>query len=300
MTFRSASAAYVDLSCSQGTTTIGGFRPGCTSNLLAADGVLNAPDYTRTCTCSYQNQTSLALVHFPPDDPWYPGVESWSFDFLPAPKTPQPVKRVGINFGAAGNRMSPDGTLWLEYPSVGGPSPDIPIHVQAARPKLFRHHVSRVENRETQNPGTLNWVGASGIEGVESITIRPFVQPENPDLDGEGKVQAFKKNALNQALKEMVSSAAGRFDSPQPYTVKLYFSEVDSVAKGKRVFDVVLQGKTLLKDFDIAAEIGKDGGCLMKEFKQIPITDTLEVKLRGKRGHTAPTLICGIELIAEE
>ena len=300
LTFRSASAAYVDLSRGQGTTTIGGFRPGCTSNLLAADGVLNAPDYTRTCTCSYQNQTSLALVHFPPDDPWYPGVESWSFDFLPAPKTAQPVKRVGINFGAAGNRMSPDGTLWLEYPSVGGPSPDIPIHVQAARPKLFRHHVSRVENGEHQNRGTLSWVGASGIEGVESITIRPFVQPESPDLDSGGKVQAFKKNALNQALKEMVSSATGRFDSPQPYTVKLYFSEVDSVAKGKRVFDVVLQGKTLLKDFDIAAETGKDGGCLMKEFKQIPITDTLQVKLRGKPGHTAPTLICGIELIAEE
>ena len=30
------------------------------------------------------------------------------------------VRRVGINFGAPGNRKADDGTLWLEYPSVGG------------------------------------------------------------------------------------------------------------------------------------------------------------------------------------
>ena len=98
----------------------------------------------------------------------------------------------------------------------------------------------------------------------------------------------------------MWPGATGSFDSPQPYTVKLYFSEVDKAAKGKRVFDVVIQGKTLLKDLDIADEIGSKGGSLMKEFKRIPITDTLQVKLRSKTGRTAPTLICGIELISEE
>jgi outer membrane protein assembly factor BamB len=299
LTFRSASAAYVDLSSSQGTTSIGGFKSGCTSNLVAADGVLNAPDYTRTCTCSYQNQTSLALVHFPADDPWYPGVETWSFDFLPAPESPQPVKRVGINFGAAGNRMGPNGTLWLEYPSVGGPSPDIPIHVETEHPKLFRHHASRVKTGDAKNQEALSWVGASGLEGVKTITIRPFVQPKNPDLNNKGEVLAFEKNALNQVIQEMLPGASGSFDSPAPFTVRLYFAEVDNTAMGKRVFDVALQGKYVLNDFDIAAETSGNS-VLVKEFKNIPIKDTLHVTLMSKSGQTASPLICGIELTAEE
>ncbi len=299
LTFRSASAAYVDLSCSQGTTSIGGFKSGCTSNLVAADGVLNAPDYTRTCTCSYQNQTSLALVHFPANDPWYPAVESWSFDYLPAPKAPQPVKQVGINFGAAGNRRGPSGTLWLEYPSVGGPSPDLPIQVETEQPKLFRFHASRLENGNTKNQDALSWVGASGLEGVKMITIRPFVQPKNPDLNSKGEVQAFAKNAKNRALKEMLPGSKGSFDSPRPFTVRLYFAEVNDTVKGQRVFDVTLQGKDVLKGFDIAAETSGRRGCLMKEFRHIPIKDTLQVAFLGTSEQTTQPLICGIELIDE-
>jgi hypothetical protein len=300
LTFRSASAAYANLSCTHGTVSIGGFKSGCTSNLIAADGVLNAPDYTRTCTCSYQNQTSLALVHFPADDPRFPGVETWSFDSLPPPKSPRPVRRLGINFGAPGNRMSASGTLWMEHPSVGGPSPDVPIKVEAEQLKLFRHHVSRVKSENTGNEGAVSWVCASGLEGIKTITIRPFVQPKSRDVNDRGEVQGFKKNALNQTIKEMLPNAVGSFESPKPFTVRLYFAEVDKIDMGKRVFDVLLQGEDALKDFDIAAETRGKGGGIMKEFKNVPIKDTLHVALRGKTGPTAPPLICGIELTAEE
>ena len=53
--FRSAAAGFYDLDSDGGTGNWGGFKSGCTSNLIPADGVLSAPDYTRTCTCSYQN-----------------------------------------------------------------------------------------------------------------------------------------------------------------------------------------------------------------------------------------------------
>ncbi|HDY88588.1 MAG TPA: hypothetical protein ENH82_10840, partial [bacterium] len=65
LTFRSGAAGFFDLDNDGGTGNFGGFRTGCTANLVAADGILNAPDYTRTCSCPYQNQTSLALVHMP-------------------------------------------------------------------------------------------------------------------------------------------------------------------------------------------------------------------------------------------
>jgi outer membrane protein assembly factor BamB len=299
LTFRSASGAYVDLSCGMSTTSIGGFKSGCTSNLVVADGVLNAPDYTRTCTCSYQNQTSFAMVHFPPNDPWYPSVESWSFDYLPAPTAPTPVKRVGINFGAAGNRRGPNGTFWLEYPSVGGPSPDVPIRVSAEGAQCIRYHASRVDSATTAQQGAVTWVGASALAGVKTITIRPFVQPETADLNERGEVQAFAKNALNGTLDELYPEGAGRFETPVPYTVRLYFADIERMAPGQRVFDVRVQGQAVLTDFDMAAEAKGSDGCLIREFKHILIEDTLQVVLQDKPGSSAQTLINGIELIAE-
>ena len=56
-------------------------------------------------------------------------MEQWSVDFYPPVEAPAPVKRAGINLGAPGNRFGDDGTLWMEFPSVGGPSPDLPIRV---------------------------------------------------------------------------------------------------------------------------------------------------------------------------
>src|SRR5438309_11268011 len=70
LTFRSGAAGYFDLCGDGGTGNLGGFRSSCTNNLVVAGGLLTAPDYTRTCTCSYQNQTSLALVPMPEAEMW--------------------------------------------------------------------------------------------------------------------------------------------------------------------------------------------------------------------------------------
>lgn len=155
LTFRSGAAGYFDLCQDGGTGNFGGFRSGCTNNLVVAGGVLCAPDYTRTCTCSYQNQTSLALVPMPDAEIW---------TFFGKRIIDGPVRRVGINLGAPGNRKADDGTLWLEFPSVGGPSPRLPIRTVPAQPEWFRHHASRVQ-------GPLPWVAASGARGLRKLTI---------------------------------------------------------------------------------------------------------------------------------
>lgn len=155
LTFRSGAAGYYDLCSEGGTGNFGGFRSGCTNNLVVAGGVLCAPDYTRTCTCSYQNQTSVGLVPMP-------DVEMWTFQGKKA--IAGEIQRVGINLGAPGNRKSADGTWWLEYPSVGGPSPRLTIATVPEQPQWFRRHSSRVD-------GTLPWVAASGAKGLEKLTI---------------------------------------------------------------------------------------------------------------------------------
>ncbi len=152
LTFRSAAAGFFDLAGDGGTGNLGGFRSSCTANLVPADGVLNAPDYTRTCTCSYQLQCSLALVHMPQ-------VEMWTFQ--PSSWNGRRVERIGINFGAPGDRRAADGTLWIDYPSVGGRSPDVPIQVDGNDPQYFRRHASSLGD------GQLAWVAASGVTGAE-------------------------------------------------------------------------------------------------------------------------------------
>ena len=165
LTFRSGAAGFYDLATHCGTGNFGGFKSGCTSNLIVADGVLNAPDYTRTCTCAYQNQTSLALVPMPE-------MEMWTYNTFRLENTAEkPVRRVGVNLGAPGDRRSEDGTLWLEYPSVGGDSPTLPIEIEGEL-TWFRHHSTRVSGQG------LPWVAASGVEGLRQMTV--FLQPQGP------------------------------------------------------------------------------------------------------------------------
>ncbi len=147
ITFRSGSAAYFDLEHDSGTGFFGGFRSGCTNNLVVADGVVNAPDYTRSCTCSYQHQTSLALIHMPDMS----SIEAWTtYDGAP----PDPAG-YGLNFGAPGRRVDPDsGSIW--YAQEGN---------------LYRHASTIKETN-----GGLDWVAASARElndgGKNTVEIK--------------------------------------------------------------------------------------------------------------------------------
>ena len=171
LTFRSGAAGFYDLLTDSGTGNLGGFKSGCTSNLVVANGVLNAPDYTRTCSCAYQNQTSLGLVHMPKMEMWTVNIAAALADVNSSDK---PVNRLGINFGAPGDRRDPNGLLWLEYPVVAGESPPLAIDVDS-NGKYFRRHGSTMDGHD------MSWVLASGVEGAAEIQIG-LKQPEGSRL----------------------------------------------------------------------------------------------------------------------
>jgi hypothetical protein len=160
LAFRSGAAGFCDLDSLAGTGNFGGFKSGCTTNLIAADGVLNAPDYTRTCTCSYQNQASLALVPMPDVEPWT--ANSISYD----PESGQ-VRELGLNLGAPGDQRDADGVLWFDYPSVGGPSPSLPVETSPKQDQLapYQMHPARIQ-------GGLPWVASSGLAGASTVRVR--------------------------------------------------------------------------------------------------------------------------------
>jgi len=155
VTFRAASAGFTDVE-SGNTARLQGFRSGCRNSLIPANGVLNAPNFAHGCVCGYSLFTSLAFTHVP-------RAEMWSYSALKAPETS--VKRLGVNLGAPGDRMSPDGTLWLDYPSVGGASPDVRITAKGPS-RTFRQHSSLVTARDH------DWVASSGVTGLQTLTIR--------------------------------------------------------------------------------------------------------------------------------
>lgn len=159
LTFRSGAAGFYDLLGESGTGNLGGFKSGCTSNLVVANGVLNAPDYTRTCSCAYQNQTSLALIHMPDLEFWTisPAVMKHTQD--------NQLHEVGINIGAPGDRRDSDGVLWLEYPPVAGPSPLLSVQLNEDA-RLFQHHSSTVDHDH------LPWVLSSGAENVRQVSVK--------------------------------------------------------------------------------------------------------------------------------
>ncbi len=237
MTFRSGAAGFFDLANHSGTGNLGGFKSSCTNNLIPANGVLNAPDYTRTCSCAYQNQTSLALIHMPE-------AEFWTYGGKSNPK------RLGINFGAPGDRRSAEGTLYLEYPDVGGKSESLDLELKGDGIIYHREHASLIDS------GDLRWVAASQAEGINELKVTV------PGMEKEGATKA---------------------------RVKLIFYEFKDVDPGDRVFTIGMQGRDVAVNFDIVSEAGV-GESLVKEFETTLSNGELSLSLRDAESKLRPIL----------
>ncbi|MDQ1297110.1 MAG: hypothetical protein QG611_1089, partial [Bacteroidota bacterium] len=248
LTFRSSSAGFVNLDLFEGTGNLGGFRNGCSANLIVANGVLNSPDYTRTCQCPYQNQTSLALINMPWMNYWTNSNYKWNG---------KQIKNMGLNLNAPGDRISEENTLWLDFPNVGGPSPVIPVKIDTVNYFQIRKEPISVTSENTP------WISSSAIGGIRTLEI-------------------------SLSKEELVPNAA--------YKIKLYFSELEDKQKGDRVFDVIIQGKKVLENFDIIAEAGMENKEVIKTFTGITAGNTLTIEMIPEKGNT---ILSGIELIQE-
>ena len=166
-TMRSGTPAYYDKRLESGTVNISGLRSGCRNSIVPACGVLSLPSWTGNCTCNYPIYTSLALT------PMTPEFEQWSA--WGGVAQTGPIERVGINFGAPGDRTTDDGTLWLDIPSVGGPSPEVPVRVSPPETRAYYRHSLWIEGGSGWP-----WVTASGVEGVREIRIQPVAKKPAP------------------------------------------------------------------------------------------------------------------------
>ena len=181
-TMRSGTAAFYDKRLESGTTYISGQRSGCTNSIIPACGLLNVPYFYEGCTCSYPLPASLALVPMPP------AYEQWA---AWGPGTATDIVRLGVNFGAPGDRMTPAGTLWLDYPSRGGPSPQLNIEIQPSSAQFYYRHSLWI-----QGGSAWPWVAASGLEGSTTITVVQGNIPQKLKFDPDEAEEISQKYNL--------------------------------------------------------------------------------------------------------
>jgi outer membrane protein assembly factor BamB/PKD repeat protein len=102
----------------------------------------------------------------------------------------------------------------------------------------------------------------------------------------------------NYFLKQYVPLYLGKPRGPatrgRSYTVRLYFAEMEGAKPGARVFDVGLQGKTVLQKLDVVKEAGGARRELMKEFKNIAISEALKISFKASAGEA---MLSGVEIV---
>lgn len=238
--FRSYSGAIVNTEQDSGLQLFGGVRPGCWNSMIPANGLLSMQEASAGCTCSYSLRTTVVLKSKPQK-----GHAEWAV-FISQAAT-KPVRHMAINFGAPGDMRDRDGTVWFGYPrpstSVGqGSFRNYGIKFNLA--EAGNIEVSQRDWRDVKFAGTDKpWVFTSGLKGVTKFSV---------PLLGKGA----KAN----------------------YTVRLGFTPLAGDATGSRVFDVRLQGKTVLQNFDVA-KAAPTGTVVVREFKGVEVTENLLVEL---------------------
>ena len=187
-----------------------------------------------------------------------PDVETWTSFGSQTPK--QPVRRLGLNLAAPGDRKADDGTLWLEYPSVGGSSPAVDGEDRARAARV--------------------------VPPAQLAGLRPRLQLGRR-LGREGAGLA--------AVKLAEAGAAAR-----KYTVRLHFLEPDDVQPGERLFSVSVQGKKLLPSLDVVKEAGGRNRSLVKEITGVMVADELVIDLTpDPAAKIRSSILSGIEMHAE-
>jgi hypothetical protein len=73
--------------------------------------------------------------------------------------------------GAPGDRITEAGTLWLDHPHVGGPSPSVSVETQPDAIETFYRHSLWIEGGHGWP-----WVCASGAVGLSQLTVNGLRQ----------------------------------------------------------------------------------------------------------------------------
>jgi len=191
-----------------------------------------------------------------------PGRKPWGRIAFPGPMTP--ARSLRLNFGTPGDLRDKHRRIWLGY-----------------------------------------WTSRRAYDLQGGLDIRPRFYPKGWHVERnidttrtEGTPDPWLYATATRGLRKCEIPLLGELDGSALYTVRLHFSDPDNDAPGRRVFNVRLQGKTVLKNLDIVKETGGRDRALVKEFKGIAVTDRLAIDLISPPSSNRHSSVSSLPIIA--
>ncbi len=90
--------------------------------------------------------------------------------------------------------------------------------------------------------------------------------------------------------------------TPRRFAVRLHFAELEDIGPGERVFDVLMQGRMVLKDFDVVQKAGGRFRALVVELRNIEADRQIDLRFIPRMGtltdQNAP-ILSGIEVLQQ-
>ncbi|MCY3021896.1 MAG: PQQ-binding-like beta-propeller repeat protein, partial [Planctomycetota bacterium] len=238
--FRSGTAGFYDFA-TDGTTTFGGIRPGCSITMIPANGLMILPEGSSSCSCAYNYQTSLALVSVgesarrPSGNPW---------NVFHGERTESSLRRLNLNFGAPGDRRDAAVVAWLAFPrpDVPGASP-VPLRIVEGAPEYCcRGTAIAPVSHAPEAHATPAWVYASGLRGpckmVVDLGRAPVAAPaitEPPKIDGDLDDACWKGDVPFEADAHLLAPSVKLFIRRDAQNLYFAFSREAAVRNGKPV-----------------------------------------------------------------
>jgi len=242
-------------------------RTSCWISMLPAGGILLVPEGSSTCVCSFNYKTSLALIPVQRHESWglyLKGAElaqgtgsSWKGAEKIVGR-PADFDVLRLNLNAPGDHYDKtDGGHFLAWPQVTRSGKGF-ITVPVKGPDDAPGF--RCNSDFTPIAGTNRpWIYASGLTGEIKLSILGTQQ--------------------------------------RKYRLRLHFMEPEQVRESGRVFDVLINGKTVLPQLDVVGQAGRPRKAVVKELGGIGPCTTIELSLKRVSGR--PPLLCGVEAIPE-
>jgi len=265
---RSKGFGYFDALRDRGLYISWHHRQSCSIDTATGSGMMIKPPYNAGCGCPWSLPYTIAMTTMP-DEPAIP----YTF-YQPGPIVP--VKQLRINFGASGDRKDKAGNLWLNPAREQHPS-----KLQLVLPTVITYYGE----------------GVNSHGGTNTYSRRSA-----SDVPAENTPDPFLFDAYALGLQRCAVPVTTPSDGKGTFTVRLGFSALPTDKPGQRVFDVRLNGKTVLKDFDIVRAAGKPHRAVWKEFT-VTLEGSLVLDLVAKIPKPAPEnmpLINAMEILREQ
>ncbi|MCH7687599.1 MAG: PQQ-binding-like beta-propeller repeat protein, partial [Planctomycetes bacterium] len=258
--FRSGFTGFYDLEADAGTRHFAGHRLGCWINAIPTNGLVVIPEASAGCVCMFSIASTIVMEPREPRRPW---------SLYSGVGSTTPVKQMALNFGAPGDRRDAHGKLWLAYP------------------------------RPTPNPRLETSLDLSFKLETKFLSQGGFFSRDGDSVERSSSELAWVVSSGGRGLARCSIPLLGKNDKPANYTVRLHFSGEEADQSGQRIFDVRMQGKTVLQNVDVNSGAGGSSKSQSHEVTGVEVTDNLVIELIPKskiQDSSSLPILNGIEI----